>query len=303
MPRHYRSILFVLACCSFSYGIRTQAADNDVITFVAAPLGSQSEQLATYTPLAEYLSQRSGRPVRFVPVADWLSYRKAILDNSYDLYFNGPHFSAWLMDYRHHRLVARLAESHTLVAIAKSDNPHVATMADLEGRKCCLHAPPNLATEIFQSTFTNPTRQPYTVAIEGWKAAFDGVVNGQCDGAVLPDAVLATLNTGRQVKILHRFRTIANLALTANPRLPPSIIDALQSAMLAPTANVAGENILRKFASQGFAPANPLDYAGASAYLKDDFLLGAAVTQGDAATNPNVPRPISGSPAATKPTH
>jgi ABC-type phosphate/phosphonate transport system substrate-binding protein len=252
--------------------------DSTVITLVAAPRGTEAEETAIYQPLAEYLGRRVGTPVRYVFMSDWLLYRKAVMDNSYDLYFNGPHFSAWLMDFRRHQLIARLAESHTFVVIARAGNARVKTVGDLGGRKNCLHAPPNLGTEIFASLFDNPARQPYTVPIKGWKSAFDGVVAGHCEGAILPDVVLSKLNTNNDVRIVHRTRTIANQAITASPRLSPATIDKLRSAILAPEANVAAAQILNVYASKGFVAANPADYAGISAFLKDDFLLGKEVS-------------------------
>lgn len=259
------------------------------ITLVAAPRGSEADETALYGPLAAYLEQKVGRPVRYVYIADWLSYRKAIKDNNYDIYFNGPHFSGWLLVYRQHRLVARLVESHTFVAITKAGNFHATKIKDLAGRASCLHAPPNLGTEIFNSAFDNPARQPHTILITGWKAAFEGVVAGRCAGAVLPDTVLNKLNGTNEVKVIHRFPSIANQALTVTNRLPSTVIEDLRAAMRAPSANVVGAKLLSAYASKGFVEAKEADYTSAADFLKDDFSLGNEIAN----ANANAPASVS----------
>lgn len=259
------------------------------ITLVAAPRGSEVDETALYGPIASYLEEKVGRPVRYVYIADWLSYRKAIKDNNYDIFFNGPHFSGWLVTYREHRLVARLAESHTFVAITKSGNSHVTKIKDLAGRASCLHAPPNLGTEIFNSAFDNPARQPHTILITGWKAAFEGVVSGRCAGAILPDTVLNKLNGTNEVKVIHRFPSIANQAFTATNRLPSKLIADLREAMRAPSANVVGAKLLAAYASKGFVEAKEADYTSAADFLKDDFSLGHEIANANVSAPPSTP--------------
>ncbi len=249
------------------------------ITLVAAPRGSDIEETALYAPIAAYLTQRLGRPVRYVYIDNWLSYRKAVADNAYDLYFNGPHFSSWLINYRQHRLIARLPEQHTFVVIVSSNNAHVQTISDLSGRRNCLHAPPNLGTEIFNRSFENPARQPYTIPIHGWKEAFTGVVSGQCDGAVLPDTVLNKLNGGGLVRVIHRYPAMPNQAITANGRLPTAVLQDLQAALLDPVSASATAGLMRTYSSTGFVAARLEDYTPMSAYLQDDFILGTRTAQ------------------------
>lgn len=258
---------------------------DEAITLVAAPRGDVVAETALYAPIAQYLSEATGRRVEYKYIEDWLSYRMAVKNNMYDLYFDGPHFVGWRMDFKGHHLLARLTESHTFVVIARNENARVEKISNLSGRGACLHASPNLGTEIFINSFTNAARQPYTVLISGWKSAYEGVLTGKCDGAVIPDKVLAKLDTEKKVKVVHTFQPIANQAFTASDKLPAPLVAVLRSAMLAPKFNEAGKALLSTYASKGFTAADPKDYIGASLFLKFDFALGQEVER---ATKPTV---------------
>lgn len=259
-------------------------------TLVAAPRGTEAAERALYEPIARLLSAKTGETFRYKFVPDWLSYRSAINDNRYDLYFNGPHFSGWLQDYRGQSLVVALPEQHTFVAIASASDASLNDVSDLRGHKVCVHAPPNLGTLILQSSFTNPSRQPVLVEIQGWRKAYDGVISGRCRGAVLPLVNLKQFDAKAQTKRLIEYPTIPNQGLTASKRMPAELVLAVRKALLSLEGTAAARALLNTYASSGFVESSPTAYTGLSRFLRDDWLLSQAEKPTKLATTAPLPR-------------
>lgn len=253
------------------------ALASDEYTFVAAPRGSQETETALYQPIMDYLSKTVGVKIQYKYIGDWLTYRKTIRDNNADFYFNGPHFSSWLVTHRNHRFIGRLAETHTFIVAVRTNENRIRQVSDLAGRSNCLHPEPNLGTLIFETAFPNPARQPVTVLIDGWKNAYAGIIDGKCLAAVMPINVFEKQNKQGYARILHKFDTVPNQALTASPRVPPELLEKIKSAILSNGCQDPCKKLLEVYASKGFNVVDEKDYLEVGKVLKDDFLLGDAV--------------------------
>lgn len=267
---HFRGLL--LCACAL-----VGSAHGAEYTLVAAPRGSEAEERTLYEPIAELLSKAGGEPVRYVYIGDWLSYRKAVDESRYTIYFNGPHFSAWLAQHRGHQYLARLKESHTFVVAARVDNGKIRSLSDLAGRTACLHPEPNLGTLIFLSGFPNAYRQPVTVQTTGWKASFEGMMAKRCMAAVLPITNFDKFNKEGNARIVHQFATVPNQAFTANDTVPTEVVERWRSALLSRASYVYVANLLNVYASKGLVGVDAGDYALVGDFLQGDFVLGRAI--------------------------
>src|SRR6266566_1124077 len=250
-------------------------AQDKEYTFVAAPRGIRTEEKAIYEPLASYLTKATGTTIRVVYSDNWLSFRKALRDNTYDFVFGGPQFTSYSIAYNGHEPLVRFEESHTFLVIVSADERRFNSVADLAGRPSCLHPEPNFGTLLFMNEFANPARQPVAVTINGWKEAYEGVVKHRCVAAVLPRNNFEKLNKEGQVRIIHTFKGAPNQAITASNGVPREIVQKIKAALLADNGCQKECNtVLSANGSKRFVEAEAPLYAGIADVLRGDFLLG-----------------------------
>lgn len=246
--------------------------DRDrALVFTAPPRESPEQAQAIYGPIAEYLSQATGRRIVYQHPGTWGVYRSEMLRGNYDLVFDGPHFNAWRTERLAHNVLVKAPKAHEFVVIVRADQPFT-RLAQMTGRTFCAHAPPNLGTLVLLSQFDNPSRQPMLINTQGWENIYQGVAAGQCAGAIIPTTMLKQLDTGKRMKILYRSQPLPNQAFSAGPRVPPQDQQRIAEALLAPQAQAPTARLRETFRiGERFAAASNREFAGAGSILKNEW--------------------------------
>lgn len=248
------------------------ALDRDrMLVFTAPPRESPEAGQAIYGPIAEYLSQATGRRIVYQHPGTWGVYRSEMLRGNYDLVFDGPHFNAWRAERLAHNVLVKAPKAHEFVIIARADQP-MTKLSQMAGRTFCAHAPPNLGTLVLLSQFDNPSRQPMLINTKGWENIYQGVAAGQCAGAIIPTAMLKQLDTGKRMRVLYRSQPLPNQAFSAGPRVAPQDQQRIAEALLAPQAHAPTARLRETFKiGERFATASNAEFAGAGAILKNEW--------------------------------
>lgn len=246
--------------------------DRDrVLVFTAPPRESPEQGQAIYGPIADYLTQMTGRRITYRHPGTWGVYRSEMLSGNYDLVFDGPHFNAWRAERMAHNVLVKAPKEHEFAIIARADQPYT-KLSQMAGRTFCAHAPPNLGTLVLLSQFDNPSRQPMIINTKGWENIYRGVAAGQCAGAIIPSAVLKQLDASKQMKVLYRSQPMPNQAFSAGPRVPPEDQRRIAEALLAPQALAPTARLRETFKiGERFAAASNREFAGIGAFLKNEW--------------------------------
>lgn len=231
------------------FAAQTALAAPYVFTSPPREKPNQGEQ--DYGPIAAYLSKVTGQEFVYQHPRNWLSYMKDMQTGKYDLIFDGPHFVSWRVAKLNHTPLVRLPGGLDFVVIARKDNQKIQELDDLAGRFVCGHAPPNLATLTMQAQFPNPNRQPQVRVVRGFANAYKGLINKECDGAVIPSKVYNKLDKKDEKKttrILFHSKPLPHQAFSADPRIPREIQDEIRRSLLAPEGVKATEKLRARFA-------------------------------------------------------
>jgi ABC-type phosphate/phosphonate transport system substrate-binding protein len=247
------------------------------IVFSAAPRESAAKSLEIYEPLATYLSQAIGRPVVYRHSGNWLSYQTEMRKDTYDLLFDGPAFIGWRMEKQSHVPLVKAPGKMTFAAIALADNDKIKSLKDLAGRTLCGFAPPNMATLTVQLEFDNPVRQPILVEVQGFRRAYDMVVEGKCAGGVLQAKLLEEFERdSHRMKVLFLSKPVPNQGFSAGPRVGAATRAKIVEALLSDEGKRATQRMREDFKGQDFVPATAKEYEGLGIFLKDSWGFGSA---------------------------
>ena len=237
--------------------------------FSAPPRGTQAEEDALYRPVVEYLSRVTGKQVEYKHASNWLVYSRDMALGQYDMVFDGPHFNGWRQARLQHTPILKLPEDFVFVVVSRKDDTKITDMKQLAGRTVCAHAPPNLGTLTLLSRFDNPARQPQIVETQGWKGAYDGLMQGKCAATVLPIKNLKKFDSAGRTHILYRHRALPNQAISAGPQIPADMQQKIATALVSPEGQAITRKLLDVYAAKAFVPAQAEEYAGLGDLLKD----------------------------------
>jgi ABC-type phosphate/phosphonate transport system substrate-binding protein len=248
--------------------------DSSEYVFSAPPRENVEEGKRIYGPVAEYLSQATGKHIVYRHPGTWGVYQGAMQHGNYDIVFDGAHFNGWRVAKIQHNMLVKVPGEHVFVALVKSDNTRIRDIKQLAGYSVCAHAPPNLGTLTLLEQFTNPARQPIIVSTNGWKNIYEGMLADKCVAAVIPLAKLEEFEkkTGTKSKIIYRAKTLPDNAFSAGPRLNAEDQAKLVKALLAPAALGPTQAMRQKYAAdKAFVRASNEEYASLGEYLRNEW--------------------------------
>jgi ABC-type phosphate/phosphonate transport system substrate-binding protein len=270
---------WLFALVALIAGVSSATAEEYV--FTAPPRDNEENETKIYKPIADALSQATGKKIVYRFPGDWLSYQSQMRKGAYDIVFDGPHFLSWRMRVLGHEPVAKLPGRLAFVVITRKDNDKYQELKDLSGRSLCALAPPNLATLAVLAQFDNPARLPYLAEVESFEAAYREAMQGKrCVAAVLRDKLFEKLDKG-EAKVLWRSRGLANQGFSVGPRLGSQDKQKIAEVLLAPDAKTRFTAFFDAFnKGKDLERATPEDYEGLYVLLKDVY--GYAVEDGKA---------------------
>jgi ABC-type phosphate/phosphonate transport system substrate-binding protein len=268
---HASGLCMALWLCSLLIPAYAAGTDKDVITMTTAPTQSVADTHKLYGPLAEYLSQASGKQVKLVPVRNFLEYTSKMRKDEFDIIFDGPHFVGWRMTHKEHVPLARLPGELVFMAAVK-DGGVISDIKQLVGKKVCAVNSPNLATLMVLDAFPNPVRQPVIISQRSFNDAMQCLKDGKGEAAILPISFWNKFEKSGKTKGLRL------LYSTKKQPLPPRTfsiskrVDAtsrakIRQALLDSEGKPGPKPVLDRFRSKNFVAAKASEYHDLSRLL------------------------------------
>lgn len=242
-----------------------------VYVFAVAPRETAAVAQRIYQPIAEHLSEATGRKVVFHHADNWLTYQAEMQRGDYDLVLDDPHFNGWRAANLQHNVLVKAPGNSDFVVIVKQENAKVRELKQLAGRSICAMSPPNLGTLTVLNEFENPMRQPLIQSTQGWDTIYNHLQSGRCTAAILPLANLVKYDPhSRATRVVFKAKTYPNQALSAGPRVAAGDQARITLALISPTARTAMAGMRELYALIGdFQTASRDDYLAAASLLTD----------------------------------
>lgn len=246
---------------------------GDTYIFSAPPRETAEAGQQKYGPVAEYLTKVLGKEVVYQHPGTWGVYRTKMTSGEYDIAFDGPHFNSYRMEKLNHNILAKIPGEFFFVVIVRKDDDRFTQVNELAGRTFCAHAPPNLGTLTLLGQFSNPSRQPVIRNTKGWKNIYQGLIQGKCQGAVVPLGNLKKFDpTGAHARVLFQANALPNQAFSAGPRVTLEDQKKIAEALTAADAALPTENLRKTYAvGNAFAMATNDEYVGVSNFLANEW--------------------------------
>lgn len=240
-------------------------------TLSSPPRESKQQGEIFYGPLAEYLSQQLGTPVKYKHPGNWLKYQRSIKRNEYDIIFDGPHLASWRIKHHNHSPTMKLAGQLVFYFVTRNEYASIQTPKDLAAKKVCVLPPPNLNSLILLQRLNGPASDPVIKSIKGGlRKVIDGLFDEKCIAAVIPSGFFKNKLTQAerdQLRIIFKSNPLSNQVITVSDRFSPEQITKISRAL----QTERGMEMINKFGKRfgkHFEVASKSDYEGASDLLE-----------------------------------
>jgi ABC-type phosphate/phosphonate transport system substrate-binding protein len=245
-------------------------ADTGELVLAVQPDQDEAATRDTYLPLANYITQVSGRKCTLLTHTSLLAYWDTIRKGKgYDLVLDDAHFTDYRLRKLGYTVLAKLPGSVTYsLTVRRQDK--VLDPAQLVGKRIATLAIPSVGAARLNALYHNPARQPITVEIDNLNQGMQMLLDGKVAAALLPTSyVNRRVSQGADVRIALLTEPIPNAGLSAAPGVDPQTRDILRHALFDADKNDAGRAVLRALEVDRFDPATATVYAGQSRILAE----------------------------------
>ncbi|MCB1924924.1 MAG: phosphate/phosphite/phosphonate ABC transporter substrate-binding protein [Gammaproteobacteria bacterium] len=234
-----------------------------VYSFGIVPQQSATRLARLWVPLLDYLSEKTGIPLRFATAPNIPAFEQRLAAGEYDLaYMNPYHYTVF------HRspgyvAFARAGETQLRgLLVVRADSP-VASLAALAGQRIAFPAPAAFAASVLPRAHLKNAGIDFEPAyVESHDSVYRSVAKGLYSAG---GGVERTLNSidpeiRDQLRILWTTDGYTPHAFAANPNMPIGIVDRLQHAMATMHEDEQGRRLLDALRMKSIVPAHDSDW-------------------------------------------
>jgi ABC-type phosphate/phosphonate transport system substrate-binding protein len=228
------------------------------IVLAVQPIMPESQTRKAYQPLADYLQQVTGEPVKLVTSPNFLVYWELMKRNKWDMVLDAAHFTDYRNDKTGYTVLAKLPDtvSYTLAA---SPDLMVLEPEELIGKRIATLPSPGLGAVRLQEIFPNPMRQPEYVQAEDADDAAKKVLSGKAAAAMIPTRLLSLYPS--LVPVVTT-KPVPAPAISVSPSMSPEVRAKIRKAMVDASHTTQGKAMLKAVNLPSFEKADNKLYAG-----------------------------------------
>ncbi|MFK7891534.1 MAG: phosphate/phosphite/phosphonate ABC transporter substrate-binding protein [Granulosicoccus sp.] len=254
--------VFIAVICVASLFFSEHASSED-ISLGVVPQQSASKLARLWTPIAEYLSEKTGHNVRFVTASDIPTFEKRLAAGDYDMAYMNPYHYTVFSQGKGYQAFARQKDKRIKGIVVVRKDSSLKDLNELKGKSLAFPSPAAFAASVlprshlhnegigFTPTYVSSHDSVYLAVARGFFPAGGGVMRtfNNTDPAVRS-----------QLKVLWTTKSYTPHALAAHRRLPRSVVDDILAALLSMNSDIQGKRLLDSINFKGIQASNDSDW-------------------------------------------
>lgn len=222
----------------------------------------------SYTPLAKYLTEKTGHTFSVKTYRNFLTYW-ARMQKATDMHFilDAAHLTDYRVQRKDYKVLVKLPDTVTFTVVTSEEN-FVFEMEELISKKIATMASPGMGAVRLHGMFPNPVRLPFYIEASDSVDAVAKVLDGHADAAIIPSPLVGNYDNLNSVISTD---PVPHMAMSASPEIPDEVALAVKQALLDATKTPEGKKMLETMRIEYFEAANADVYAGYSELLEGMF--------------------------------
>lgn len=259
LSKHVIIVVVLLAAMSSV----TEAADGYALA--RAPQRSQASLIRDWQPLVEYLGRETGVRFYLETYSSSVAFEGSLISGTPDFFFTSPYY--FLIARQRHGYIPLIRGKKPLVGIlVVRDDSGIASVNGLQGKTLAFPSPNAYAASLYmRALLAEKEKVTFTpIYVETHDNVYRNVVFRNAAGG---GGVLRTLNAepqglSNQLRVIYRTPGSASHPLSAHPRVPQEVREAVAEALLKLATVESGRKLLDRLKLRNPVRANhERDYA------------------------------------------
>ena len=237
------------------------------IVFGILPFISAEQLVLRFSPLAKYLSEKTGVKVTIETAPDFKTFeRRTQQDKRYDLLFTAPHFYPRAHAQAGYRLIVSVDSPGMWAIIVAPEKSDIHTARDLIGKRLATVQPAGLATILVRQYLIdkgiNPDRDLELVVTPSHDASLLSSYHGVTDASALmsPPYEAADAAIRKSMRVIAVTQKTPHIPVSVGPGVNESCAQKIRQILLNISSSAEGPAVLQNNNFSGFKMANPEDY-------------------------------------------
>lgn len=264
----YRLYLFVVILFMLNQlAVAANTEKNKEIVFGVLPIISTEKLIARFGPMADYLSEHLGRPVRLVTAPNFPTFKKRTESGKhYDFIFTAPHLYYMAQRKAGYKVIARVAAPDMKAVIVVPKQSKIKTLNDLKGKRLSTTARVALSTLMIKAHLKkegiNAKQDLSLIYTPSHNASLISVYKGVTDAGslMLPPFKRAKKEIQQSVRVLALTDGVPHMPFAVSSSLDKLAAEKIKSTLMQLKLSQKGKELLKHLKWPGFTNATPKDY-------------------------------------------
>ena len=258
--KRFFSILFVFA--NIALASQARAAEPVRISFGIIPQYSASELAKRWTPILQYLSEKTGYSIEFKTAKDIPSYQDQMRRGEYDIAYENPYHYVMFHQSPGYQVFANEKGGKLVDIIIVGKDSRYKNVTDLRDESMAFPTPMALTTVLSLAYLKGKGVTVIPKYVSSHESVYRAVAQGLF---VVGGGELRTFNEmdpaiKANLRILWMSAALPPFAFVAHPRVPAEAVKRIQQAMVGMSGDAQGQVLLRSLHLKDIRVARDADY-------------------------------------------
>ena len=256
------SLVTLLAIFIGITAISPANAEQTAFNFCIPPQQSPTELTKRWTPVLQYLSDKSGLDLQLKTAKDITTNQQNVMQGQCDIAYMSPNSYVEANKVSGYRAFAKEKDGKSVALIVARKNGAITSLAQLSGQTVAFPSSAAFSTILAYKHLEDETitvKTQYVVSVDSvYRAVAKGLFvagggEGRTFGALDPEI-------RDQLVMLWQSDDLPPFPFFAHPRVPATVLSKLQKAMIAMGQDTQGQGLLKVINIKALDKADDADY-------------------------------------------
>jgi phosphonate transport system substrate-binding protein len=252
-----------LLAAGYAHAAEKKTEATVQLTFGIVPQQSATKLARLWTPVFNYLSEKTGYRIHFSTAKDIPTFEKRCVDGSYDLAYMNPYHYTVFAESAGYRVFAKEELKHLKGIIVVRKDAVIDDLGALEGSTLAFPSPNAFAASVLTRAYLTKIGVSFSPRyVASHDSVYRSVAKGlyPAGGGVPRTFRNVSTEISDQLRILWTSKGYTPHALAAHPRVPERVVRRIQESLVTMNQDPAGQELLKSITFQGIVTARDGDY-------------------------------------------
>lgn len=238
-------------------------AHAQTLTLGVVPQQSATVLAANWTPILQYLKDKTGVELRFATAADIPTFEQRVLDGDYDIAYMNPYHFTFFNEHRGFRAMVRRGDASIQGIIVVRKDSGIENLEQLNGKRLAFPSPAAFAASVIpRAEIASKGIKIEPVYVSSHDSVYLNVAKGFFPaGGGIARTFNATSEQARdELKVLWKTQPYTPHAVAAHPRVDTATRETLTQAFVEMSNTEEGQVLLDNLKIKRWQASNDSDW-------------------------------------------